>query len=125
MSTLWATNDILPAERLNRAAIIGRLQAPLYDVDDALAVTVTPVKAGVTLGTSIGDVYAVGAGIGAFVVTSITITNTDTVARTASLYLIEPTQTAASVARTIFNDSLYPGQGITIRVPYFLAAQAT
>jgi hypothetical protein len=123
--TLWKTNDTLRQERLNRMAIIGRMAMPLYDVDNALAVTVTPVKAGVALDTTIGDIYAVASGIGAFVMTSITITNTDTATRTASVYLIEPGSSAASVARTIFNDTLYAGQSTTIRVPYILAATAT
>lgn len=125
MSSLWATNDTLKQERLNRMAIIGRLSMPLYDVDDALAVTLTPVKAAVALDTSLGDVYAVPGSIGAAVVTSITITNTDSATRTASLYLIEPAASAASVARTIYTDTLYAGQSVTIRVPYILAASAT
>jgi hypothetical protein len=58
MSTLWATNDILRQERLNRAAIIGRLQLPMYDVDDALAVQVTALPLdGVALASSTTTYY--------------------------------------------------------------------
>lgn len=125
MSTLFATNDVLRQEKLNRGAIIGRLSTPVYDVDDSLATTVTAVKATVALDTTLGDVYAVGSGIAAAVLTSITITNTDTATRTASVYLIEPASSAASVARTIFNNPLFGGQSVTIQIPYILAATAT
>lgn len=124
MGSLFETNDVITGPRLNRTAVMGRLGIPLYDVDDAEAVTVEGVYAGVALAATIGDVWAVPSGAAAAIVTGITICNTDSSARAVSLYLIEPGETAASVARTIFADTLQPGERISIRVPYFLDADA-
>lgn len=125
MGTLWETGDTMHPERRNREAVIGRLLMPLYDVDDSDVITLTPVTQGVVLGSTIGTIWTVPAsGIVGALVTSISLLNTDSVARYAYLYLVEPGATAASVARTIFLDQLQPGERVSIRVPITLAPGA-
>lgn len=124
MGTLWTTGDTQKQERRNREAILGRLFTPLYDVNEASTVTLTPVVASAQLQTSIGDIWAVPAGIAAALVTGVLITNTDSVARTPLIYFIEPGQTAASVARSIWLNPVQPGESVSIRVPLILAASA-
>lgn len=124
MATLWGSQDRQWKERRNREAIIGRLLYPVYEVDNTLATTLTPVVARVALAAAIGDVWSVHAGIYAALVQTITIVNTDTVSRTPLIYMIEPGQSAASVARTIWADPLVPGERVSIRVPFFMAAGA-
>jgi len=121
----WVSLDTQTAKRRNREWIATRLIVGLYDVNEAGTKTVTPVRTKVALGTAIGDVWAVPAGIAVALGLLIKIVNTDSVVRTASVYLIEPSQTAASVARTIFNDEISPGEHVAIRIPYTLAASAT
>ncbi len=126
MGTLWVADDEQTAARRNREAILRAITGvPIYDVDDALSVTLTPVVTRAELGSSIGDVWAVPSGIAAAVVTKIAITNTDSSAHAVSLYLIEPGQTVASVARSIVLDTVQPGETVTIGVPIVLDAEAT
>lgn len=124
MATLWTTGDNQSQERRNREAIIGRLGVPLYDVDNLSAITLVQRVALAQLQTAIGDIWAVPSGIAAALVTTIKITNTDSVARTPLIYFIEPGQTAASVARSIWLDELQAGETVSIRMPFILAASA-
>lgn len=125
MGTLWANNDVQTRFRRNREAIATRLLYPFFDTDDAAAVTLTPVVTRVALGTSIGVVWSVPGGLHAAVIGAISITNTHTASVTVSLYAIEPGQTTASVARTIFNNPLGPGETVTLDLPITMASSSS
>jgi hypothetical protein len=119
MSTLWATNDILRQERLNRAAIIGRLQLPMYDIDDALAVQVTALPLdGVALASSTTTYYTAPS---VSEVLRLTLCNTDSVARAVNVYLVQSAG-SAGVATSIFRDTLQPGERVELEGPWFLAS---
>lgn len=127
MGTLWSTNDIHRQERLNRGFIIGRLVGlPIYDVDDALAVTLTakPLD-GVAVANVSTTYYAVpGAGVAVSEILSVTITNTDATARAVNVYLVE-NGGAAGVATSIFADTLQAGERVTLEGPWFLGPSDT
>jgi hypothetical protein len=118
--------DALTPERLNRASVIGRLMMPLYDVDDALAVTLTakPVD-GVAIASSTTTYYTVpSSGVAVAEILTITLVNTDSVARNVDVYLVE-NGGSAGVATKIWDDTLQPGERVTIDGPWFLAASGT
>lgn len=125
--SLWDSLDTQTKERRNREAIIGRLLGiPLYDVDDALAVTLTatPVD-GVALASSNTTYYTVPAsGVAVSAILGITLVNSDSVARAVSLYLVE-SGGSAGVATQIFAATLQPGERVSLEGPWFLAASGT
>jgi hypothetical protein len=118
MSSLWLTNDTLAQERLNRGAIIGRLQLPLYDVDDAAAMTLTALPLdGVALASSTTTYYTAPS---LAQILCITLCNTDSVARAVNVYLVQSAG-SAGVATSIFRDTLQPGEQVYIEGPWFIA----
>lgn len=125
--SLWVTNDVLRQERLNRGAIIGRLVGlPIYDVDDALAVTLTakPLD-GVAIASSSTTYYTVpGSGVAVSEILTITLVNTDSVARAVDLHLVE-SGGGPVVATSIFPGTLQPGERVTLEGPWFLAVGDT
>lgn len=123
--SLWVTNDVLRQERLNRNAVLARLLgAPMYDVDDALSVTVTPAPVdGVLLSNVVGTLFTA---TGIANVHALTFRNTDTVARAVNLYLV-PAAGSAGVPEQIFADTVQPGE-TTVLAPrggWFLGVGGT
>jgi hypothetical protein len=121
-TTLWATDDKLKQERLNRGAIIGRLSIPMYDVNDAGAVQVTaqPLD-GVALAATTTTYYTAAALTEIF---AITLCNTDSVARVVNLYLV-PSAGSAAAATSLFRDTVQPGEQVRLEGPWFLATGDT
>lgn len=127
MASLWLTGDTQFARRRNREAILGRLQVPLFDVNQAGTHTVNPksIRHVGLLPTSAAVVYTAPATAGSVVVLhSITITNVSATPRQAVLFLVAPAGSANNPS-TIFGDDLAAGETVTLRGPWFLAPSAS
>lgn len=129
MSTLWATDDTLKRNRLNRSAILSRLfGAPMYDVDnsDVVQVAAKPLD-GRTLAATVTTEYTAPATAGSVAqIHALTLRNTDTVDRAVELYLV-PSGGAAGVPERIFDDTV-PAGGTVVLAPvggWFLGASGT
>jgi len=125
MGTLWASADTQTRFRRNRESIAARLSYPLYDVNEAGTSTLISVAARALIDTVITTIWSVPGGIASALVHSITLLNTSTTtAQAVTIYCIEPGQTAASVARTIYADTIEPNETVVIEIPITLAASA-
>lgn len=129
MGSLWATDDTLKRNRLNRTAILGRLLGvPMYDEDNSAVVQVTakPLD-GVLLAATVGTLYTAPATAGSVAqVHGITIRNTHTADLAVELYLV-PSGGTAGVPERIFDDTVPTGV-TTILAPdggWFLGASGT
>lgn len=118
--SLWATNDILKQERLNRGAVIGRLLHPAFDINDAGTVTTTPKAVdGDDAITSETTHYTADAGIAVAIVHKITICNNDTVDNQVSVHLVESGGSRAA-ANCLFADTVLAGETVELVGPWFL-----
>lgn len=120
MGAFWTNGDNQRQERRNREAIIGRLQIPAYDVDNADAVTVD-VKTIAPNDVVTGETthYTAGAGIAVAIVHSITLCNNDTGTNQVSVHLV-PSGGSRSAGNCIFDDVLQSGETVILEGPWFL-----
>lgn len=120
MGALWATNDVLKQERLNRAAIAARLFMPVYDVDDAAAVKVDAKSMdGDDIVTTETTHYTFGAGITVGMLHSLVVTNNHSAVLPFEIHLI-PSGGSRSAATCIAPmKTLQPGETVVFDGPWF------
>src|SRR5207253_6925367 len=120
MGSLFATNDALTQERLNRGFMPGRLSMPVYDVNDSGTVTVTPRSIdGDDVFTSVTTHYSVPGGAAVSIVHAITVCNNDSSAQHAGVYLVQNGSVIGGPT-VIFFDTLNVGETVVIEGPFFL-----
>lgn len=123
MGTLWAANDPLTRQRLNRGAIIGRMQMPFYDVDSGGTTTCTAVSVdGDDIITSATTHYTASGTVA--MLQRITICNSSATSRACSVHLVE-NGGSRTVSNRIWSDSVRAGQTLIIEGPFFLSASDT
>jgi hypothetical protein len=121
MGALWATNDVLKQERLNRAAIIGRLALPVYDVDDASVVRVAakPID-GDDIITTETTHFTFGSGITVGILHSLTVTNNHSATLPFEVHLVPNGGSRSAATCVAAMKLLQPGETAIFEGPWFL-----
>lgn len=118
----WASLDPQTKERRNREWIIGRLRAPLYDVDIDGTVTVTAIAVdGDDITTSATTHYTVpGSGVTVAMLQRVTLCNGSATARACKVHLVE-SGGSRTVSNTIYSGTLAAGDTCVIEGPFFMS----
>lgn len=125
-TSLWAANDPLTRQRLNRGEIIGRLMMPFYDVDSAGTTTVAAIAVdGDDIITSATTHYTVpSSGVVVAVLQRVTVCNASATARACSIHLVE-SGGSRTVSNRIWSDTVPAGLTIVIEGPFFMSPSDT
>lgn len=115
----WIDEDSQTEKRLNRQWVPIRVGAPAYDVAQGGSVT-ADVKSvdGDDVVTSETTHLTVGASVTVAILHSVTLTN-GTAARNAQVHIV-PNGGSRLTANAVFSGTLYAGESVTIRGPWFL-----
>jgi hypothetical protein len=120
MGALWATNDVLKQERLNRTAIIGRLTVPVYDVDDGGTVRVAPKSIdGDDIVTTETTHFTFGSGITVGILHSVTVTNNHSAVLPLEVHLVPNGGSRSAGTLIAPTKLLQPGETVVFEGPWF------
>jgi hypothetical protein len=123
MGSLYETNDNHTQERANRVSIAARYKLPLFDVDDAGAVTVPFVTTQNAITQTLTPLFT--ATLTVALVESITLVNLTSSAVPVGVQMNAPGNPSTYAGYLIFKDTLQPFETVQIDVPFHLALNGT